>query len=102
MNISRIHIGQRMSKIVIHNGTIYLCGQVAEDHSQGIKEQTRAMLNEVETLLKEAGSDKNHILSTTIYLKNMDFFEEMNEIWDNWVPEGNPPARACVEAPDGR
>ena len=98
MNITRTHIGQRMSKIVIHNGTIYLCGQVAEDHSQGIKEQTRAMLNEVESLLKEAGSDKNHILSATIYLKSMDLFEEMNEIWDNWVPEGHAPARACVEA----
>ena len=87
-----------MSKIVIHNDTIYLCGQVAKDANEGIKVQTRTMLEKVESLLDQAGSDKEHILSATIYIKDMKYFKEMNEIWDDWVVEGHSPARACVEA----
>ena len=96
--IERQETKQRMSRIVKHNGTIYLCGQVCADASQGIKEQTATMLDKVEKLLEQAGSDKEHMLSATIYLKDMKDFAEMNEVWDNWVPEGHAPARACVEA----
>lgn len=56
------------------------------------------MLEKVDALLIQAGSDRNHILSATIYIKDMQYFSEMNEVWDNWVPEGHAPARACVEA----
>lgn len=98
MTITRMETKQRMSKIVIHNGTIYLCGQVAEDATQDIKEQTRTMLEKVDVLLDQAGSDREHILSATIYIKNMDLFSQMNDVWDSWVPEGHAPARACVEA----
>lgn len=98
MTITRMETKQRMSRIVIHNGTIYLCGQVAEDASKGIKEQTETMLAKVDSLLEQAGSDRKHILSATIYIKSMEDFAEMNEVWDNWVPEGHAPARACVEA----
>lgn len=87
-----------MSRIVKHNGTIYLCGQVCADASQGITEQTQTMLDKVEELLLEAGSDKQHMLSATIYLKDMQDFQAMNAVWDAWVPEGYAPARACVTA----
>ncbi len=98
MTIQRIQTQKRMSKIVIHNNTVYLCGQVAEDSTKGIGEQTQTMLDKVDALLKEAGSDREHILSATIYVKNMGYFAEMNAVWDSWVPEGHAPARACVEA----
>jgi len=98
MKIERIETSTRMSRIVKHNGTIYLCGQVCEDATQGIEEQTRTMLKKVETLLEQAGSDKQHILSATIYIKAMSYFAAMNEVWDDWVPDGHAPARACVEA----
>lgn len=98
MSITRMETKQRMSRIVIHNDTIYLCGQVAEDASKGIKEQTETMLDKVDSLLQQAGSGRNHILSATIYIKSMEYFAEMNEVWDNWVPAGYAPARACVEA----
>ena len=74
--IERQETKQRMSRIVKHNGTIYLCGQVCADATQGIKEQTQTMLDKVETLLEQAGSDKEHMLSATIYLKTMDDFQE--------------------------
>ena len=97
--IERCQTKQRMSRIVKHNGTIYLCGQVCKDASQDITEQTASMLEKVEQLLLEAGSDRQHILSATIYLKDMQRdFAKMNTVWDAWIPEGYAPARACVEA----
>lgn len=96
--IERIDTKQRMSRIVKHNGTVYLCGQVCKDAEQDISEQTQTMLDKVDALLLQAGSDREHILSATIYLKTMDDFKAMNEVWDNWVPAGFAPARACVQA----
>ena len=98
MAIERIETAKRMSRIVIHNGTIYLCGQVAKNADEGIREQTQTMLDKVDALLEQAGSDREHILSATIYLRDMKDFAAMNEVWDSWVPEGHAPARACVEA----
>lgn len=98
MTIERIETKQRMSRIVKHNGTIYLCGQVCADATKGIKEQTQTMLDKVDDLLISAGSSREHMLSATIYIKTMDDFAQMNEVWDAWVPEGHAPARACVTA----
>ena len=98
MKIERMETKQRMSRIVKHNGVIYLCGQVCADATQDITHQTQTMLDKVDSLLIQAGSDRKHMLSATIYLKTMDDFAKMNEVWDNWVPEGYAPARACVTA----
>ncbi|MFT4724162.1 MAG: enamine deaminase RidA (YjgF/YER057c/UK114 family) [Colwellia sp.] len=98
MTIIRQETKTRMSRIVKHKGVIYLCGQVCKDASQGIEEQTRSMLDKVDELLEQAGSDNKHILSATIYIKDMNDFSKMNEIWDNWIPQGFAPARACVKA----
>lgn len=98
MSIERIQTKARMSRIVKHNGVIYLCGQVCQDATQNITVQTQTMLDKVDSLLAEAGSDREHILSATIYIKDMQYFSEMNAVWDAWVPQGHAPARACVEA----
>ena len=96
--IERQETKQRMSRIVKHNGTVYLCGQVCADASKDIAEQTQTMLDKVDLLLDQAGSSREHMLSATIYIKDMKDFSEMNAVWDAWVPEGHAPARACVEA----
>lgn len=100
MTIERIESTQRMSRIVKHNGTIYLCGQTACDPGTNwdIKEQTQRCLDKVDALLEKAGSDRDRILSVTIYIRDMKDFAAMNEVWDAWVAEGEKPARACVEA----
>lgn len=95
--VTRHHIGDRMSQIVIHNGTVYLAGQVG-NKGDSVADQTRTCLEKVETLLAEAGSDKTRILQTTIWLADMADFAEMNSVWDAWVPKGHAPARACGEA----
>ena len=96
--IERKETKQRMSRAVIHNGTVYFCGQVAKDSTKGIKEQTETMLEKVDELLESVGSSREKMLSATIYLNTMDDFAQMNEVWDSWVPEGHAPARACVQA----
>ncbi|SCH03222.1 Enamine/imine deaminase [uncultured Clostridium sp.] len=96
MEIKRYENNGRMSSAVVHNNTIYLSGQV---HAKGdVKEQTIGVLSKIENLLEKYNSDKNHILSATIYLKSMNDFADMNSVWDNWVEDGHEPARACVEA----
>jgi enamine deaminase RidA (YjgF/YER057c/UK114 family) len=55
-------------------------------------------LDKVDALLEQCGSDKTNILSTTIWLKDMSDFAEMNAVWDAWVPTGHAPARATGEA----
>lgn len=96
MSIERLQTGQRMSKIVKHNGTVYLCGQVGEGTS--VTEQTESCLARVDALLQEAGSSREHMLQAVIWLSDMADFAEMNAVWDAWVPEGHAPARACGEA----
>lgn len=98
MSIERFHTNQRMSQIVIHGDTVYLAGQVAKDASADIKTQTQQVLDKVDALLAEAGSDKSKILSAQIWIANIGHFAQMNEVWDAWVAEGNAPARACIEA----
>ena len=98
MSTIRNHSTDRMSQCVVHNGTIYLAGQVPHDFSGDIETQTRECLSKIEGLLGEVNSDKNHILSTTIYIKNIADFAAMNSVWDDWVKDSPKPARACVEA----
>ena len=98
MTIQRYETAARMSRAVVHNSTVYLCGQVAEDRSADITGQTETMLAKVDALLESVGSSRDHILSATAYIRDMKDFAAMNEVWDAWVPEGHAPARACVEA----
>jgi len=98
MTITRHQTNSRMSKIVIHNETIYLSGQVAKDRDSDIATQTQQVLDKIEALLIEAGSNKNKILSAQIWLSNIANFSAMNEVWDQWIDQGNQPARATIEA----
>jgi enamine deaminase RidA (YjgF/YER057c/UK114 family) len=98
MSINRYEGTGRMSRVVEHAGTLYLCGQTCGEAGNDIMAQTKGTLEKVEVLLEKYGSSREHILSTTIYLKNMDQFADMNSVWDAWVIDGFEPARACVEA----
>ena len=94
--IERIDTKQRMSRIVKHNGVVYLCGQVGEGET--VADQTADCLSRVDALLEKAGSDRKQILQAIVWLPDMSDFAEMNEVWDAWVPKGFAPARACGEA----
>ena len=96
MTIKRFETGPRMSQAVVHNNTVYVAGQVAKGAT--VKDQTTAIVKQIDSLLAAAGTDKTKLLSATIWLVNMGTFAEMNSVWDPWVSPGNTPARACVES----
>ncbi len=95
--IERIDCGKSMSRAVKHNGLIYFSGHAAAGKQTTIQEQTQALLNRFEELLKLHGSDKDHILSATIYITDMSLKPAMNEVWDVWLNPGCAPVRVCVE-----
>ena len=97
--LKRIEPGNRMTAAIVHDGRVFLAGQVA-DRSRGrsVREQTAEVLQHIDTLLKQAGSDKTRILTANIWLSDISTFAEMNAVWDAWVVPGRTPARATVEA----
>ena len=93
MNITRLDPGPRMSQAVVHGGTVYLAGQVGTP-GMPVADQTREVLAKIEDLLARAGSGKDRILRATIWLADMADFDALNAVWDAWVVEAGPPARA--------
>ncbi len=97
--IKRLQVNHRMSQAVIHGQTVYLAGQVATEAVGGsVTDQTREILARADVLLEEAGSHNDRLLSATIWLTDISYFDEMNAVWDTWLAAGPKPARACVEA----
>ncbi|MDR0239246.1 MAG: RidA family protein [Deltaproteobacteria bacterium] len=98
MSIKRYESNGRLSRVVAHNGILYLSGCVCRDVPD-IEGQTRSLLRFIEDTLEKYGSDKRHILSCQIFLKDIiRDFAPMNAIWEAWVEKGFEPARATVQA----
>ena len=99
-------VGPIISQAVTHGGLVHLCGvvtpQVWRDPSNttfgDVRAQTREVLQRIDELLADAGTDKSKILTAQVWLADIRDFFEHNEEWNAWVDPQNPPARACVEA----
>ena len=96
MSIERIQPGQWNARAVVHNGVAYLSGIVADDKLGSIKDQTANVLDKIDAVLAEAGTNKSKILSSVVYIADMQQKDEMNEVWMEWIGTDNLPARACV------
>ena len=94
--MKRIDVSSRMSQGVVHGDTVYLAGQVAD--GAGVGEQAKGIVDKIDRVLAEAGTDKSKVLSAQVWLTDIATFDEFNAVWDAWVTPGSPPARACVEA----
>ena len=89
------------SSAVEAGGFIFISGQIALDPKTGevitnIKSATRQVLTNIQTILKAAGLKLTNIVKTTIYLKNINDFAAVNEIYACFFPE-EPPARSTIE-----
>ena len=90
------------SQAVKANGFIYMSGQVALDPKTGeitgsdIKEQTERVMNNVKGILEAAGSNLHHVVKTTVFLKDMNDFAAMNEVYARYFTAA-PPARSTVQ-----
>jgi enamine deaminase RidA (YjgF/YER057c/UK114 family) len=97
--VQRFDVGARMSEMAVHNGTVYLAGQVAADNpAADIGAQTRQVLAAIDALLARAGTDKSKIVMAQIFLADIADFPGMNAVWDGWVVPGHTPPRATVQA----
>mgnify|MGYP001285247627 FL=1 len=97
MTIERYGITQRYSDLVVHNDTIYLV-EVPTTEGANVTVQTRELLHSVERQLHGVGSHKGRLLMVQIFLRDMADYSAMNDVWEDWLPTGSAPVRACVQA----
>ncbi len=90
------------SQAVIHDGTIYLSGQIPLDPVTGqvvegdVAAQTERVLDNIKAVLAACGSSLDLVVKTTVFLKDLGAFSKFNEVYARYFPE-NPPARSTVE-----
>ncbi|MBX9844278.1 MAG: RidA family protein [Xanthobacteraceae bacterium] len=96
--IARYQENDKMSKVVVHNGTIYMSGQVADDPSQDFEGQLTQILAKLDAQFAEFGIDRKHMLSAMVWIDDYKKWGRLNKIWTQWVPAGHKPVRSCVEA----
>jgi enamine deaminase RidA (YjgF/YER057c/UK114 family) len=87
-----------MSKAVEYHGFVYTQGVVASDLTLDITGQTKNVLAQIDALLELHGTDNTRLLQAHIWLKDIADRAAMNAVWSAWLPEGQAPARACVQA----
>ncbi len=95
--IARYGVTRRWSDAVVHHGVAYFV-EVADDPTQDVAGQVRQILSQIEQRLALIGSDRTRLLQVLIYLADLQDVGVLNAQWDEWVPEGHAPARACVQA----
>ncbi len=96
MPIARHGTTRRYSDVVTHNGVLYTVEVPTTEHAD-ITIQTREVLASLDRLLAAGGSDRSRILMATLYLVDVADYARMNSVWDDWLPEGTAPCRACVQ-----
>jgi 2-iminobutanoate/2-iminopropanoate deaminase len=89
------------SQAIVLNNVLYTSGQIGLDPQTGdlkigIEEQVKQVMENLKALLKEADMDFSNVMKTTIFLKSMEDFALVNQIYASYFNE-NPPARSCVE-----
>jgi len=93
------------SQAVEVNGVLYISGQVALKPSSGklveggIRTQTQQVLKNIGAILKAAGYDYGHVVKSTVLLKDIADFREMNDVYAS-IYEKDPPARAAFAVKD--
>ena len=98
-DIQRIDSNERLSRIVVHGGVVYVAGVTAGDISGDIGAQTRDVLAKIDGYLKTAGTSKSRLLTVQIWLKDIDKdFADMNLAWGEWADKAAMPTRATCEA----
>lgn len=87
--------GQKFSDLVFTSGQIPI-NPVTGVLATEIKEATKQSLENVKSILEAAGSSLDNVIKTVVYLRNMDDFAAVNEVYGTYFNE-NPPARSCVQ-----
>ena len=94
--IQRFETGARMSQAVVAGGFVFVAGQVATSTGAPVAQQTIEILDRIERLLADAGTDKSRLVAANVWLTDSKHFADFNQVWDAWIPAGHAPTRACV------
>ncbi|KAH8549414.1 endoribonuclease L-PSP [Umbelopsis sp. PMI_123] len=86
----------KVNNLVYTSGQIPVIPETGELVEGGIQEQTHQVMKNLGEVLKASGSSLNRVVKTTVFLKNMNDFVAMNEIYGTYFPETKP-ARSAVE-----
>ena len=87
-----------MSQMVSFGKVIETAGQVSDDLSLDLKGQTENVLQKINQLLAEVGANPSHLTRIQIWMKDISYFEEMNQVYEQWLLGHAKPVRACVES----
>lgn len=91
------------SQAIKSNGFLFISGQIALDPASGefagvtVQQQTERVLENLKAILEAGGVSLNHVVKTTVFLKDMNDFAAMNEVYGKFF-KSNPPARSTVQA----
>ena len=96
--IKRFETNARLSRVIVHNGTVYVAGTSPDTASASADDQAREVLNKIDGYLRMANSDKSKLLSAVLYVKDLRNLDSINRAWESWLPAGHAPTRTCVEA----
>jgi enamine deaminase RidA (YjgF/YER057c/UK114 family) len=94
--ITRIGNSHRWSDVVIYGGAARWV-EIAEDAHLDARGQIAQVLSQIDATLMQIGSDRSRILEVTIFLADLQDAPVLNALWDQWVPAGHAPIRACVQ-----
>lgn len=98
MDAKYINPVNHKSDAVVYNGLVFVSGMVPNTPSADVATQSREVLDKIERILEQAGSDRSKLLSATIWLANIDDYKAFNSVWNDWVIKEKQPSRACTQA----
>ena len=98
MDIQRINPREWNCNAAVFGDLVFCSGMVADDKALDMRGQTAQVLKKIDTVLAQAGTNKSHLLSATVYMADASLKDEMNAAWMAWVDRSNLPTRTAVGA----
>ncbi len=90
----------KVGRFLFVSGQIALDQQTGTLHTETIEIETRQVLENLRLVLSAAGYDSSNVVSATVYLKNMNDYQKVNQVYGGYFQEGNYPARAAIQVGD--
>jgi len=104
-NFDNLPKGGPYSHLVEAHGFLFISGIIPIDITKNavihddIAKATELVLNNIKVIIENAGCTMQNIVKITVYLKDMEYFQQMNEIYKKFFPS-NPPSRTCIGVAD--
>jgi enamine deaminase RidA (YjgF/YER057c/UK114 family) len=89
-----------LHEVVEHNGVLYFAGVIAEDLSLDMAGQAKQVFDQIDQLLADHGSSREHLLTALIFVTDMKQKPAMNQVWKAWLPAHAMPTRATIGVSD--